>query len=69
VAPGRAEGFWEEKHQPGDNMARSVIVEEAGGHITRFDGSPINVSADQTLATNGAIHERMIESLAASVSR
>jgi myo-inositol-1(or 4)-monophosphatase len=63
VAAGRADGFWEEKLQPWDIMAGSVIIEEAGGRITRFDGSPIRVSADETLATNGTIHERMIESL------
>jgi myo-inositol-1(or 4)-monophosphatase len=64
VAAGRAEGFWEERLQPWDIMAGSLVIEEAGGRVTRFDGSPIRVSADETLATNGVIHERMIESLA-----
>jgi myo-inositol-1(or 4)-monophosphatase len=63
VAAGRAEGFWEEKLYPWDIMAGSLIIEEAGGRVTRFDGSEIRVSADQTLATNGKVHERMIELL------
>jgi myo-inositol-1(or 4)-monophosphatase len=61
VAAGRVEGFWEEFLQPWDIMAGSLMIEEAGGRVSRFDGSPIGVAADQLIATNGRIHERMIE--------
>jgi myo-inositol-1(or 4)-monophosphatase len=64
VAAGRAEGFWEEKLQPWDIMAGMLIIEEAGGRVTRFDDSRIGVSAEQVLATNGRVHGRMIEVLA-----
>jgi myo-inositol-1(or 4)-monophosphatase len=63
VAAGRFDGFWEEQLQPWDMMAGSVIVEEAGGRVSRFDGSPHALRADQVLATNGRIHDAMIEVL------
>jgi len=37
VAAGRVDAFWEERLHPWDMMAGSVIVEEAGGRVTRFD--------------------------------
>jgi myo-inositol-1(or 4)-monophosphatase len=60
VAAGRLDGFWEERLHPWDMVAGSVIVEEAGGRVTRFDGSPTGLSADQVLATNGRIHDAML---------
>jgi myo-inositol-1(or 4)-monophosphatase len=40
--------------------AGSVILEEAGGRLTRFDGSPTGLTADEILATNGRLHEAML---------
>ena len=37
------------------------MIEEAGGRVSRFDNSPIGVRSDQVIATNGLVHERMIE--------
>jgi myo-inositol-1(or 4)-monophosphatase len=61
VAAGRVEGFWEEFLQPWDILAGALMIEEAGGRVTRFDNSPIGVRSDQVIATNGLVHERMIE--------
>lgn len=66
VAAGRVEGFWEEFLQPWDILAGALMIEEAGGRVSRFDDSPIGVRADQLIATNGVIHGRMIELLAGS---
>jgi myo-inositol-1(or 4)-monophosphatase len=63
VAAGRADGFWEERLQPWDMMAGVVLIEEAGGRVSRFDGSPLGLGADEVLATNGALHELMMEVL------
>jgi myo-inositol-1(or 4)-monophosphatase len=60
VAAGRYDGFWEERLQPWDMMAGKLIAEEAGGRVSRFDGSPLGVSADELLATNGPLHEPMM---------
>lgn len=60
VAAGRLDAFWEERLQPWDMVAGSVILEEAGGRVTRFDGSPTGLVADELLATNGLLHEAML---------
>jgi myo-inositol-1(or 4)-monophosphatase len=64
VAAGRADGFWEERLNPWDVMAGALLVTEAGGLITRFDGSPLSLEADQIVAANPALHARMLEVLA-----
>lgn len=63
VAAGRVDGFWEERLQPWDVMAGALMIEEAGGRVSRFDGTPIGVSADEVLASNGALHELMLDVL------
>ena len=60
LAAGRIDGFWEERLKPWDVMAGALLVEEAGGRITRFDGSPLALRADETLASNGALHDAML---------
>ena len=60
VAAGRYDGFWEERLQPWDMMAGKLMVNEAGGRVTRFDGTPIGIAADELLATNGALHGPML---------
>ena len=61
VACGRFDGFWEYNLSPWDIAAGYLIVEEAGGRITNFDGDPYNVYDKQTLATNGLIHDAMLQ--------
>lgn len=60
VACGRFDGFWEYNLSPWDIAAGYLIVEEAGGKISDFDGKPYDVFDKQTLATNGLIHEPML---------
>jgi myo-inositol-1(or 4)-monophosphatase len=63
VACGRFEGFWELSLHPWDVAAGSLIVREAGGSVTRFDGSPVGIYDPECLATNGRIHDAMVEIL------
>ena len=63
LAAGRVDGFWEELLQPWDLMAGKLMVEEAGGVVTRFDGSPIGLRADEIVAANPALHRRMLDVL------
>jgi myo-inositol-1(or 4)-monophosphatase len=63
VACGRFDGFWELDLKPWDSAVASIIVAEAGGLITEFNGSPFTPFIDRTLATNGLIHEQMIKVL------
>jgi myo-inositol-1(or 4)-monophosphatase len=60
VAAGRFDGFWEFNLNPWDTAAGVLIVEEAGGKVTRFDGSPFEINSRETVASNGLIHEPLL---------
>ena len=60
VAAGRFDGFWEQRLQPWDMSAASLVVEEAGGCLSRFDGSAFDTHDDQIVATNGLFHDEMV---------
>lgn len=59
VACGRFDGFWEYNLSPWDIAAGYLIVSEAGGMVTDFDGNAYSVFDKESLATNGLIHEEM----------
>jgi len=61
VAAGRLEGFWEQDLKPWDTAAGEIIVKEAGGKVTTFDGKPYAPYLDTVLASNGLIHDDMLE--------
>jgi myo-inositol-1(or 4)-monophosphatase len=61
VANGVFDGFWEVSLHPWDLCAGKLIVEEAGGLVTNFDGKPINIYSKQILATNNLVHQKMID--------
>jgi myo-inositol-1(or 4)-monophosphatase len=60
VACGRFDGFWEFNLNPWDTAAGALIVEEAGGKVTRFDGSTFELDSRETLASNGRVHAALI---------
>src|SRR5579863_9965370 len=60
VASGRYDGFWEFNLNPWDTAAGALIVEEAGGKLSRFDGSPFELDSRETLASNGLVHEALV---------
>ena len=60
LAMGRFDGFWEADLSPWDMAAGVLIVREAGGRVTRYDGSTFEVDRPQILATNGALHDEMM---------
>jgi myo-inositol-1(or 4)-monophosphatase len=61
VAAGRFDGFWESDLKPWDMAGGSLIVTEAGGHVTDMDGTPFSSRGRHILASNGRIHEKMLE--------
>ena len=63
LAAGRIDGFWEERLNAWDVMAGALMVREAGGVVTRFDGSPLTTEADEIVAANPVLHARMLEVL------
>ncbi len=63
VASGVFDGFWEVSLQPWDLCAGKLIVEEAGGIVTDFSGSEIDIFSPQILASNKKIHQKIIDGM------
>ena len=63
VASGRFDGFWEMKLNPWDTAAGTVILEEAGGKLTDYDGAPYTIYSKKMVASNGFLHDHMLEVL------
>jgi myo-inositol-1(or 4)-monophosphatase len=63
VAAGRFDGFYEEGLRPWDVAAGVLLVEEAGGRVTHYDGSPFRIYQPPIAASNGLVHEAMLEVL------
>ena len=59
VACGRLDGYWEFKLNPWDTSAGYLLVEEAGGTMTHFDGGKFTLDSREILATNGLIFGEM----------
>ncbi len=61
VAAGRFDGFYEHKLSAWDSAAGFLMVEEAGGKVTDFEGTEYSPYQPKILATNGKIHDEMIK--------
>jgi myo-inositol-1(or 4)-monophosphatase len=64
VAMGRFDGYWELSIHPWDIAAGIVIIREAGGKATTFDGKPLSPFDLQIVSSNGHIHDRLLKELA-----
>ncbi|MBW4027872.1 inositol monophosphatase family protein [Acidipila rosea] len=60
TACGRFDGYWEFNLNPWDTAAGALLVTEAGGTVTRFDGSPYRLDSREVLATNGLMEREVI---------
>lgn len=63
TAAGRFDAFWEVQLEPWDMAAGVVILEEAGGKVTHYDGVPFELVTASIVATNGRIHDELVEVL------
>lgn len=63
VACGRFDGFWEEGLNPWDMAAGVLLIEEAGGQVTGYDGSKFSIYSPPVVASNGLIHSQMLNVL------
>jgi myo-inositol-1(or 4)-monophosphatase len=63
IACGRLDGFWEYGLNPWDVAAGSLIVSEAGGRLSNFNGCELSIYENQILASNNHIHDEMLEVL------
>ena len=68
VADGRLDGYWEQKLQPWDWAAGALLVVEAGGKVTDYEGRPWTPGSPNMVASNGLLHDAMLD-IIASVRR
>ncbi len=61
TACGRFDGYWEFNLNPWDTSAGFLMVTEAGGTLTYFDGSPFHLASREILASNGRIHGELVQ--------
>ena len=64
VADGTYEGYWERKLNAWDIAAGTAIVLAAGGRVTDFDGDAGFMKSGHVVATNGHIHDKLLQELA-----
>ena len=63
VAAGRCDGFWQRNLQYWDYAAGIILVKEAGGFVTDFEGNKQFIENETILATNSKINKEMMEVL------
>ncbi|MBJ7899221.1 MAG: inositol monophosphatase [Cyanobacteria bacterium RI_101] len=64
VACGRLDGYWERGIKAWDIAAGVVILREAGGQVTAYDGGALDLKSGRILATNGHLHRELSQALA-----
>jgi myo-inositol-1(or 4)-monophosphatase len=63
LAAGRFDAYWEEGLKPWDTAAATVIVKEAGGRLTDYNGNPFSPYLRSVVASNALVHEAILEAL------
>ena len=69
VAAGRFDGFYEHKLQAWDSAAGFLLVEEAGGKVTDFEGNKFSPYQPHIVATNGSIHNELLQWVNGSINK
>lgn len=69
VAAGRYDGFWEAGLKAWDSAAGSLIVLEAGGMVTDYQGQEFTIQGPNLVASNGLIHDDLLDGLQRQVGR
>ena len=65
VAAGRLDGYWERGLAPWDLAAGIVLVEQAGGGVCAYDGSPASLAEGRLIACTPGLRQPLMEGLAA----
>jgi myo-inositol-1(or 4)-monophosphatase len=69
VAAGRLDGYAEQYIGQWDYMAGSLIVTEAGGMVTDYDGSADFTQGNSVVATNGLIQQDLLKVIGATKNK
>lgn len=63
VAQGKLDAMIEARIRLWDVAAHTIIISEAGGSVTNLDSSPVNFDSTKVLATNGLLHQELLDLL------
>lgn len=66
VAAGRFDGFWERGLSSWDVAAGLLLVEEAGGTCSNYNGGPTDLFSAEIVASNSRIHEELVKAIRSS---
>ena len=55
--------FWKQGLRPWDVAAGVLLIEEAGGRVSRYDGSPFDIYTPPIMTSNGLVHDAMMRVL------
>jgi myo-inositol-1(or 4)-monophosphatase len=66
VAAGRLDAYAERYIGQWDYMAGALIVKEAGGTVTNYDGEDYFMEGDSVIATNGVVHQDLLSAISES---
>jgi myo-inositol-1(or 4)-monophosphatase len=66
TARGVFDGFWERRLSPWDVAAGSLIVKEAGGKVTDFNGNKFQIDSLEVLASNSKLHSDLLRAVSLS---
>ncbi len=67
VAAGRCDGYWERGLSPWDLAAGVVLVEQAGGRVSAYDGSDLDLTTGRVVACSPGIHDAIISGLSHAI--
>ncbi len=67
VAAGRSDGHWELGLKPWDSAAGALLVREAGGQVTDWNGGDYDPWNNRVVATNGLIHPEILDVLGSTM--
>jgi len=60
LACARLDAFWEVDLKPWDSAAGYLLVKEAGGRLSNFNGTPFSPFFPELLASNSILHEDLV---------
>jgi myo-inositol-1(or 4)-monophosphatase len=67
VAAGRCDGYWERGLSPWDLAAGVVLVEQAGGRVSAYDGSDLDLASGRVVACSPGIHAAIVSGLSQAI--
>lgn len=66
VASGLLDGYWEQQDGPWDWATGALLVREAGGRVTTYDGKDWTPGDPTLVATNGVLHDELLDHIDAA---